>query len=264
MAVSQIATVFKLDRNGLRVAMGVSIMAVMVLPLIVLTALDLEDYWVSLVFGVLFVWISDPGGDYAFRVREMAVVGVLGTLLTALGYGIGGEAWGLVVLAALVVTLLAGLAVKYGLHRFVAAYLLNVWFLVALALPVGFRLDHVQTSLWGQALAWLIGSALAIAYTAIRWLVAGRTAQPAPIPEIPGSAGQADPAADPVRGDPGRCGGDHGRDRLRAAPAERGLDAHRRPGRHEVQPGAIHPGRGAAAGRGDHRRRGGRRVRADR
>jgi hypothetical protein len=187
MAVSQIATVFKLNRNGLRVARGVAIMALMVLPLIVLTALDLEDYWVSLVFGLLFVWISDPGGDYGFRVREMAVVGVLGALLTALGYGIGDGAWGLVVLAGLVVTLLAGLAVKYGLHRFVAAYLLNVWFLVALALPVGFRLDHVQTSLWGQALAWLIGSALTIAYTAIRWLMAGRTAQPAPLSEIPGS-----------------------------------------------------------------------------
>jgi hypothetical protein len=125
--VRQIATVFKLNRNGLRVARGVAIMALMVLPLIVLNALDLEDYWVSLVFGLLFVWISDPGGDYRFRVREMAVVGVLGTLLTALGYGIGGEAWGLVVLAALVVTLLAGLAVKYGLHRFVAADLLNIW-----------------------------------------------------------------------------------------------------------------------------------------
>ena len=62
MAVSQIATVFKLDRNGLRVARGVAIMALMVLPLIVLNALDLEDYWVSLVFGLLFVWISDPGG----------------------------------------------------------------------------------------------------------------------------------------------------------------------------------------------------------
>ena len=39
----------------------------------------------------------------------------------------------------------------------------------------------------GQALAWLIGSALTIAYAAMVWLVAGRTAQPEPIAEIPGS-----------------------------------------------------------------------------
>ncbi len=31
--------------------------------------------------------------------------------------------------------LLGGLAVTYGLHRFVAADLLNVWFIVALGLP---------------------------------------------------------------------------------------------------------------------------------
>jgi hypothetical protein len=179
--------VFKLNRKGLRVVRGVIVAAAVLVSLIVMTALDLEHYWVSLVFGALYVRLSDPGGDYAFRVRDMAVVGVLGTLLTALGYGIGGEAWGLVVLAALVVTLLAGLAVKYGLHRFVAAYLLNLWFLVAIALPVGFSLDHVHTSLWGQALAWLIGAALIIAWTAIRWLAAGRTAQPEPVTEIPDS-----------------------------------------------------------------------------
>ena len=41
-------------------------------------------------------------------------------------------------LAAFVVTLLGGLAVKYGVHRFVAAYLLNAWFIIALSLPTLF------------------------------------------------------------------------------------------------------------------------------
>ena len=185
--MSQVAKVFELNRKGLNVGRGVTVAAAtMLLPLIVLTALHLEHYWTSMAFGALFVWLSDPGGNYAFRVRDMALVGVIGTLLTALGYGFGGGAWGLAVLAAFVVTVLAGLAVKYGLHRFVAAYLLNCWFLIALALPVGFRLDHIHTSTWGQALAWLIGSALTIAYTCIMWLTAGRTAQPQPIAEIPG------------------------------------------------------------------------------
>lgn len=32
------------------------------------------------------------------------------------------------------------MAVKFGLHRFDAAMLLNVWFLVAIAVPAGLRL----------------------------------------------------------------------------------------------------------------------------
>jgi hypothetical protein len=79
-----------------------------------------------------------------------------------------------------VVTVLAGLAVKYGLHRFTAGMLLNIWFLIALALPAAYRLDHVHTTAWAQALAWLIGSALTLAYTGILWLARGRTAQPQP------------------------------------------------------------------------------------
>ena len=78
--------------------------------------------------------------------------------------------------------------VKYGLHGFTAAYLLNCWFLVAIALPVGYHLSHGHTNAWAQALAWLIGSALTIAWTAIVWLARGRTAQQQPATDIiPGS-----------------------------------------------------------------------------
>ena len=45
-------------------------------------------------------------------------------------------------LAAFVATLLGGLAVKYGLHRFVGAYLLNVWFIIALGLPTLLAFDY--------------------------------------------------------------------------------------------------------------------------
>ena len=83
-------------------------------------------------------------------------------------------------LAAFVVTLLAGLAVKYGLHRFPAAVLLNVWFVIALALRASDQASHVHTSAWAQALAWLAGSALTIFYTCIVWLVRERQAQPPP------------------------------------------------------------------------------------
>jgi hypothetical protein len=73
--MSQIARVFKLNRNGLRISKGVAIAAAMLPSLIVMTALDLDHYWLSLFFGTLFVWLCDPGGDYGFRVREMAMVG---------------------------------------------------------------------------------------------------------------------------------------------------------------------------------------------
>lgn len=66
--------------------------------------------------------------------------------------------------------------------------LLNIWFLIALALPAGYRLDHVHTSAWAQALAWLVGSALTLVYVTVVWLARGRTAQPQPGADVlPGS-----------------------------------------------------------------------------
>jgi Fusaric acid resistance protein-like len=186
--MSQLAKVFHLNRQGFNLERGFSGLAIMLLPLIVLSVLHQEKYFLSMVFAVLFVGLSDPGGEYGYRVPRMALVAVAGGLLTALGFGIGGEAWGLVVLAVFVITLLSGLAVKYGLHRFVAALLLNIWFLIALSLPGAYHLDHVHTSAWAQALAWLIGSALALAYVTIMWLARGRTAQAQPGADVlPGS-----------------------------------------------------------------------------
>lgn len=184
--MSQVAKVFQLNWQGFNLRRGVTIAAVLLLPLIVLGVLHQEKYWISVSFAALFVGLSDPGGDYARRVRAMAVVGVIGALLTALGFGIGEEAWGFAVLAAFVVTLLGGLAVKFGLHRFVVGLLLNAWFVVALALPAAYHLDHIHTNAWAQTLAWLAGSALWIAFTFIMWLARGRTAEPEPVPEIPG------------------------------------------------------------------------------
>ena len=55
-------------------------------------------------------------------------------------------------------------------------------------MQAGYRLDHTHTSAWAQALAWLIGSALAFAYVTVMWLARSRTAQPQPAADvIPGS-----------------------------------------------------------------------------
>jgi len=186
--MTQMAKVFELNRKGLNVRRAVGVAVVMVVPLIVCKALDQEVYYVSVAFGALFVGLNDPGGEYGYRLPRLALNAVAGALLTALGVAIGAGAWGVVVLAAFVVTLAAGLMVKYGLHAFSSAYILNCWFLVAIAMPIGFHLSHGHTNAWAQALAWLIGSALTIAWTAIVWLARGRTAQERPVADlIPGS-----------------------------------------------------------------------------
>jgi len=145
----------------------------------------MQKYWISVSFGALFVLLSDPGGDYADRAARMAEFAVIGALLTALGFGVGGEAWGLVVLAAFVITLLAGLAVKFGVRRFAAGMLLNVWFVIVLTLPGTYHSVHIHTNAWAQALAWLTGSALMIAFTCVVWLAGGRKVEP-PSAILPG------------------------------------------------------------------------------
>lgn len=107
--------------------------------------------------------------------------------MTALGFGIGGEAWGWLVLAASAVTLVAGLAAMFGVRRFVAAYILNVWFLIALVLGAAYHQDaHTTSHTWAQVVAWLAGCALWIAVTFGGWLIRGRHDQPQPFQEIPG------------------------------------------------------------------------------
>jgi uncharacterized membrane protein YccC len=182
--VSQIATIFKLNRKNFNLARGLSLVVATFVPLIVLIALHEEQYFLSVIYGALLVGLTEPGGRYADRLVHMAVFAVAGALVTALGFGIGGGPWGWVVLAAFVVTLAAGLAVKYGLHRFTAAYLLNIWFVIAITLPGVYQASHVHVGAWSQALAFLIGSALAIAVTFAVWLARGRTAQPQPAPDL--------------------------------------------------------------------------------
>jgi hypothetical protein len=127
---------------------------------IVLVALDDEIYATSVIFGGLFVGLSDPGGDYRGRVIAMTGVALIGVLLTLWGVGVGDGAWGLVVVSVFVVTLAGGLSIKFGTHRFTATLLLNVWFVVALAMPVNSALEGDQSHAWSQTLAWLVGSAL--------------------------------------------------------------------------------------------------------
>ncbi len=184
--MARFADVFKLDRKGFRWGRAVVAVAMLLIVLVVLIALDQERYALSVIFGALFVGLSDPGGDYGYRAAAMALVGVVGAVLTFWGYALGDEGWGLVVASVFVVTLAAGLSMKFGSHRFLAALLLNVWFLIALAEPVNSALDGVKVDAWSQTVAWLAGSALWIAVTFASWLIQGRVTRPQPIAELPG------------------------------------------------------------------------------
>ena len=117
----------------------------MAIPLVVSIATGEEKYWLSSSFGALFVGLSDPGGNFAKRAQNMGLVGVIGALLTWLGFGIGTHGLGLITLAAFLATLLAGLAVKYGVHRFVTAFNLNCWLVICIGLPGTYALEGVTT-----------------------------------------------------------------------------------------------------------------------
>jgi hypothetical protein len=152
-----------------------------------------EQYLFSAVFGALFALLADPGGKYSYRALRMAGFALVGAGVTALGFGLAGDAWGWLVLAAFAVTLAASLAITLGVHRFVAGVLLNVWLVIALGIGSGlhqFNLTHhhaqITSYTWAQVAAWAGGSALWIAVTFIAWLIRGRQDQQPPLAEIPG------------------------------------------------------------------------------
>jgi hypothetical protein len=179
--------VFALNPAGLNWPRGVMFLDVALVPLVVFWAIGHEEYLLSALFGLLFTALVDPGGGYGHRALHNAVFAVIGAGVTALGFGLGGEAWGWLVLAAFAVTLVAGLAAAFGVHRFVAALLLNLWFIGALG--VAFSLHHharLTSHTWAQVLAWTGGSALWIAATFIGWLIRGRRDRPQSIAELPG------------------------------------------------------------------------------
>ena len=176
---------FALNWKGLNVGRGLGALAVLSVPFIVLVALDQEKYLLSVEFGVTFTALSDPGGQLGERLRPVFGTILAGAALTWFGYAIGDDPWGLVVLASFVVTVLCGLTMAFGIHTFIAAYLVNVWFLAALSLPLSYERSGVSSTAWSQALAWLIGGALWIVIMIIEWLAHHRRPVASHFPEIP-------------------------------------------------------------------------------
>ena len=185
--VSWLSKVFKVNPAGLNWPRAVMFLDVALVPLVVFWAIGYEQYLLSALFGLLFAWLADPGGRYGHRVSLLALFGLLGAGVTALGFGIGGDAWGWLVLAAFGVTLTAGLAAAFGTRWFVNALLLNLWFIVVLGIASSFHHHaHITSHTWIQVLAWTGGSALWMAVTFIGWLIHGREDRPQPVSELPG------------------------------------------------------------------------------
>ena len=186
-ATSWPGKVFALNPAGLNWPRAVLILDILLVPLVFFWAIGHQEYLLSAVFGLLFAAMADPGGGYGYRAWHVAVFGAIGAGLTALAFGIGGDAWGWLVLAAGVVTLLAGLTIAFGVHRYIAAYLLNIWFIIALAVASSFHHHaHITSYTWAQTLAWAGGAALWIAVTFTGWLIRGHEDRPQPIAELPG------------------------------------------------------------------------------
>ena len=81
---------------------------------------------------------------------------------------------------------MAGLVIAAGVHRFVAAMLLNIWFVLALVLGAVHISAHVTSHTWAQVVAWVAGTGLWIALTFIAWLIQGPQG---PAATVPGASG---------------------------------------------------------------------------
>ncbi len=182
-----LSEVFALNRAGINWPRAVLFLDVALVPVLVLWALGREEYLLSALFGALFAALADPGGSYGNRVSHIALFALIGAGLTALGFGISGSGWGWLALAAFAVTLAGGLAAAFGAHRFVTALLLNVWFIITVAVAFGLHQQpHITSYTWAQVLAWAGGSALWITVTFLGWLIHGRQDRPAVAVELPG------------------------------------------------------------------------------
>src|SRR5215469_4116477 len=184
---SWLSKVFELTPAGLHWPRAVLFLDVALVPLVVFWAIGYEQYLLTALFGAVLAWQADPGGGYRQRASRIAIFALIGAGLTALGFGIGGDAWGWLVLAAFAVTLVSGLSVMFGVRRFAMATLLNLWFVISLGIAFSFHHHvHITSYTWAQVLAWTGGSALWIAVTFFEWLIRGRRDRPQPIAEVPG------------------------------------------------------------------------------
>jgi hypothetical protein len=159
------AHLFEFKADKLNWGFGLRVVVALFVSFIVLGALGLAQYWASLSFGVIYVGISDVfthNAPLGYRMRRLGIITLAGALLTALGWVLGVN-WELAVLGTFVITLLLGATLAWGKPDALAAYLLNIWFLVSLSFHGG------TAKALPLALAWLIGGALYMLSALVRF-----------------------------------------------------------------------------------------------
>ena len=182
---SWLSKVLAVNPQGPNWAAGVMLLDVLLVVLIVSLAVGEGNYFLSAVVGVLFIAVADPGGAYGHRASHNAVFALIGALVTALAFALGGSGWGWLVLAAFAITLVAGLAIRLGVHSFAAASFLSLWFIIALGQAVSLHQTHISSHTWAQVVAWVAGSGFWIAVTIGVWAVRGGRDMPTPVAELP-------------------------------------------------------------------------------
>jgi hypothetical protein len=178
------AHLFEFKTDKLNWGLGLRGLVALVVPFIVLAALGIPQYWAPLSFGVIFVAIGDVFTQTApigFRMRRLAIITLVGAVLTALGVVMGVN-WELAVLGTFVVTLLLGATLVWGKPDALAAQQLNIWFMVSLFLHGG------PAKALPLALAWLIGGGLYMLLSLVRF-----KRQPSPSAAAQGTAPSQSP-----------------------------------------------------------------------
>ena len=265
--MTRVEKVFEVKWQGFNLRRGAVLAVVLGLLLIVGVLPHDRRYFLSAIFGALFVALSDPGGEYGsagapdgrdgrgrcaadgagvrHRRRSLGVRGV-GCFRGDVASRAGGE--------IRVAPVRRGLSSQHLVHhrpRPADAHLLRP----AGSLPL--RPDPHRTVEAGAGVAHRIGTLGRLHLHHVAGARAGRSAPTCRRDPRGYLAEAADSAHHPFRGDPGRRGVDRHRDRLRAAAAQRLLDAVRRHHCDEARPPAIHLLCRTARGRHDIGRGGG-------
>jgi hypothetical protein len=117
--------------------------------------------------------------------KRMVLFALVGGLLTLLAFSIGAGPWGWIVLAAFVITLVAGLVTRFGVYGLRNAATLYSWFIIAIILAAFYHSSGISSPAWAQTLAWLAGAAGWIVYSTAVWLARGRRDKSQTISALP-------------------------------------------------------------------------------
>ena len=252
-AVSWLSKVFKLNTSGLNWPRAVMVLDVILVPMVVFWAIGHEEYLLSAMFGALFAVVADPGGAYGYRAARMAVFGLIGAGVTALGFSLGGARWGWLVLAA-------------SPSRWLPAWRLCSGYTGSLppcsSTSGSSSRSHSEsasistpTSPATPGLRCSPGPAVQRSgsrLTFVTWLICGRRDMPQPVAEIPGDTSTRKLTRPIIAFAVIRALAIAGTvaHRVRVEPVARRLAADRDHRRDEAEPGAEHAHGGAARDRG--------------